>query len=70
MSAPQEDHRDRMVYRDFIEALEDADKVVADLARLADGQLLVPATDIEFTIRRARQLLRSVTRQAVREGIS
>jgi hypothetical protein len=70
VSAPQDDdYRSRLDYGFLVDALKDADRVVADLDQIASGQLLIPAVDIDFTVRRARKLIRAVARELNTRGI-
>lgn len=69
MSAHDRDHRSRLDYSSFIDALLDADRVVDDLRTNGADQLLVNAEDLDFTIRRLHVLLRGCIRSAQEAGI-
>lgn len=70
MSAHHRDqHRTRLDYSSFIDALLDADQVVNDLSAIGNDQLLIRATDLDFTIRRLRVLLHGCIRSAREAGI-
>lgn len=69
MSAREHDHRSSLDYSSFIDALIDADRVIDDLAVIGDGQMLITATELEFTARRLRTLIAGCIRSAREAGI-
>ncbi len=46
------------------DALEDVDRVADDLVDLAEGVLLLPASEVQFLSRRLQQLTRGLWRYA------
>lgn len=59
MSAPQDAHLTTTDYVGADVALWDAHRVLCDLERLAEGQLLVSTAEFRFLARRARELVRA-----------
>ena len=59
-----DEHRSRHVYGRLADALDDADELLAELGTSGTGDhLLVSIAEIEFTARRARQLVQAVARE-------
>lgn len=69
LQASSGDHRSRLAYDSFVAGLEDADRVIDDLEAVGAGQLLIPAPDLEFTIRRLRTLIRGAVVSARKAGV-
>ncbi|TIC84107.1 hypothetical protein [Nocardioides sp. GY 10127] len=62
-------HFTRLDYPSFTAALTDAIRVLDDLAAIGAGQLLVPADQLDFTLRRSRELIAACIQTAREAGI-